>query len=318
MNAQLRLITFGPLIRNLQVLGKPLPKPVGATAGNNVLQVYTFGSGSRTVLAWSGMHGNEHTSIRGTMEALRTITDLWLTSRDLRLLYIPVLNVDGLALYTRENAVGVDVNRDAQSLETPEAQFLMQCIEEFHPDLCLNLHDQRTMYGVNNPVQPSVLSFLAAAADHARRVTRARIIAAHLINAFAHDSSLPIGRYDDGFNANCFGDALMMKGIPTILFEAGQAQGDYERVDTVDAFAKAIITVLDTFSNMSAPDDDAWDKYLTIPEQVNTVVDELHEENGLYYGVRYTEVAKGPNLKFLPGERFAIDGPHVGFHRDMR
>ena len=252
------------------------------------------------------------------MEALRTITDLWLTSRDLRLLYIPVLNVDGLALYTRENAVGVDVNRDAQSLETPEAQFLMQCIEEFHPDLCLNLHDQRTMYGVNNPVQPSVLSFLAAAADHARRVTRARIIAAHLINAFAHDSSLPIGRYDDGFNANCFGDALMMKGIPTILFEAGQAQGDYERLDTVDAFAKAIITVLDTFSNMSAPDDDAWDKYLTIPEQVNTVVDELHEENGLYYGVRYTEVAKGPNLKFLPGERFAIDGPHVGFHRDMR
>lgn len=41
-----------------------------------------------------------------------------------------------------------------------------------------------------------------------------------------------VGRFDDGFNINCIGDTFQSLGAPTILFEAGHFQGDYEREET--------------------------------------------------------------------------------------
>ncbi|MEL0645769.1 peptidase M14, partial [Olleya sp. Ti.3.14] len=36
-----------------------------------------------------------------------------------------------------------------------------------------------------------------------------------------------IGRYDDGFNINCVGDAFQSLNAPTMLFEAGHYKDDY-------------------------------------------------------------------------------------------
>ena len=38
-----------------------------------------------------------------------------------------------------------------------------------------------------------------------------------------------LGRFDDSFNINCTGDYFTSLGIPTVLFEAGHYQDDYER-----------------------------------------------------------------------------------------
>jgi hypothetical protein len=37
-----------------------------------------------------------------------------------------------------------------------------------------------------------------------------------------------IGRFDDSFNLNC-GDTFQAMGVPTLLFEAGHFEGDYQR-----------------------------------------------------------------------------------------
>jgi hypothetical protein len=45
-------------------------------------------------------------------------------------------------LYTLENANKVDLNRDSQALTV---RVSTSCFEEFKPDYCFNLHDQRTI-----------------------------------------------------------------------------------------------------------------------------------------------------------------------------
>jgi hypothetical protein len=37
-----------------------------------------------------------------------------------------------------------------------------------------------------------------------------------------------IGRFDDSFNLNCIGDTFQAMGVPTLLFEAGHFEGDYQ------------------------------------------------------------------------------------------
>src|SRR5690606_15400162 len=85
----------------------------------------------------------------------------------------PILNPDGAKLYTRENANGVDLNRDAQNLSEKESQCLRRVFEELNPSLCLNLHDQRSIYGLKNG-NPATISFLSPAADKKRKITQAR------------------------------------------------------------------------------------------------------------------------------------------------
>src|SRR5690606_12479993 len=88
----------------------------------------------------------------------------------------PILNPDGARNYTRENANGVDLNRDAQALSQKESQCLRNAFEELKPSLCLNLHDQRSIYGFENG-KPATVSFLSPAADNKRTLTDARIVA---------------------------------------------------------------------------------------------------------------------------------------------
>lgn len=65
-----------------------------------------------------------------------------------KLLFIPCLNPDGLALKTRQNGNGVDLNRNfpVQDVEkhtfTPEIEtkFVVEIVEEYSPDIILTLH----------------------------------------------------------------------------------------------------------------------------------------------------------------------------------
>ncbi|PZR09776.1 MAG: peptidase M14, partial [Flavobacterium psychrophilum] len=41
-----------------------------------------------------------------------------------------------------------------------------------------------------------------------------------------------VGRFDDSFNINCIGDMFQSLGVPTILFEAGHYQNDYNREES--------------------------------------------------------------------------------------
>lgn len=68
------------------------------------------------------------------------------------LLFIPCLNPDGLALKTRENANGVDLNRNFHT-DSPEIEtvFVREIIEEFKPDIILTLHAPYKVVNYDGP-----------------------------------------------------------------------------------------------------------------------------------------------------------------------
>ena len=206
------------------VLGKPIYK-------------YQIGTGNTRILIWSQMHGNESTTTKALFDFINVLNSNSEESGKLLNTFtfsmLPMLNPDGAKLYTRENTNGIDLNRDAQNLSQPESQILRRVFEEFQPNYCYNLHDQRTIYGVDNTGKPATVSFLAPAYNENRDVNEVRLNAMSVIvamnNTLQHYIPSQVGRFDDSFNLNCVGDTFQFMKVPTILFEAGHFADDYDR-----------------------------------------------------------------------------------------
>ncbi|MBF4985792.1 peptidase M14 [Nonlabens mediterrranea] len=216
---------------------------IGISVLGNPIYKLQIGNGPIKILMWSQMHGNESTTTRSLLPFIEWFLNSELTHQ-LSLYIIPVLNPDGLKKWTRENANSVDLNRDAQDLSQPESVLLNSVFNKFKPDFCFNLHDQRTIYGTPDGLHGIHCSFLSPAADKSREITPSRLKAMHLINHITQlikdDTNGCIGRYGDAFNANCVGDTFQSLGVPTVLFEAGQANADYYRTDTVNSIFKSL------------------------------------------------------------------------------
>ena len=228
------MVKYNSEIIGQSVLGKPIYK----------LQ---FGTGKTRILMWSQMHGNESTTTKALFDFINFLhSNTKLSSIILdhfTFCMLPMLNPDGAKLYTRENANGIDLNRDAQDLSQPESIVLRKIFETFQPNYCYNLHDQRTIYGVGqmapeaNPngekLNLATVSFLAPAFNENRDVNEVRIKAMNVIVAMNKtlQQFIPnqVGRFDDSFNLNCVGDTFQNLNVPTILFEAGHFANDYER-----------------------------------------------------------------------------------------
>ncbi|MDH4403424.1 MAG: M14 family metallopeptidase [Flavobacterium sp.] len=207
------------------VLGKPIYK-------------YELGTGKTKVLLWSQMHGNESTTTKALFDFLNLLNSNSDLAKNLlnefTFCCLPMLNPDGALLYTRENANNIDLNRDAQNLTQPESKLLRSIFENFKPDYCYNLHDQRTIYGVGTDnIKPATVSFLAPAYNENRDINEGRAKAIKVIVAMNNilQEFIPnqVGRFDDSFNINCVGDTFQFLNVPTILIEAGHFQGDYDR-----------------------------------------------------------------------------------------
>ena len=131
------------------------------------------------------MHGNESTTTKALFDFFNLInSDSELVNKLLNTFTfycIPMLNPDGAKLYTRENANNIDLNRDSQLLSQPESNILRQVFDDFKPDYCFNLHDQRTIFGVDESCQPATLSFLAPSFNESREINECRLKAIDLI-----------------------------------------------------------------------------------------------------------------------------------------
>jgi hypothetical protein len=201
---------------------------------------YTVGTGKKRIYLWSQMHGNESTTTKALFDFINVLNSGSDFACDLLEAFtfycIPMLNPDGAALYTRANANNVDLNRDSVALTQPESRILSKTFENFKPDYCFNLHDQRTIFGVGDSGKPATVSFLAPSYNEEREINASRLKAINLIVAMNRElqKHIPgqVGRFDDSFNINCIGDTFQFLGVPTILFEAGHYQNDYEREET--------------------------------------------------------------------------------------
>lgn len=243
------LMKFSTKVIGESVLGKPIYQS-------------TVGNGATKVFMWSQMHGNESTTTKALFDFLNLINSNEEIGKRLiekfTFCILPMVNPDGAELYTRENANKVDLNRDSIDLSQPESQLLRKVFDEFKPDFCFNLHDQRTIFGAGTSGLPATVSFLAPSYNEQRDVNEVRSKAMNVIAGMNTELQkyIPgqISLFDDGFNPNCIGDQFTLQGVPTILFEAGHFQNDYYREFTRKMIFISLLTGLQIINEIDVVD----------------------------------------------------------------
>nr|WP_314838793.1 M14 family metallopeptidase [uncultured Flavobacterium sp.] len=263
---------------------------IGKSVLDKPIYSYTIGKGKIKIFLWSQMHGNESTTTKALLDFLFFLKsdDILATQMldSITFLCLPMLNPDGAQAYTRENANGIDLNRDSQLLSQPESNILRQVFDDFKPDYCFNLHDQRTIFGVADSGLPATLSFLAPSYNEAREVNECRLKAINLIATIndGMQSFLPgrIGRFDDSFNINCIGDTFQFLGVPTLLFEAGHFPNDYDReISRKFVFIAFVLGFKALSENVIVSN--GINKYLNIPQNKIVFYDFIYKNVKINY-----------------------------------
>jgi hypothetical protein len=211
----------------------------GESAEGREIRHLTFGSGPTTVLLWSQMHGNESTASMSLADIIRFFNDspghplARRIAEGATVHMIPMLNPDGAERFQRRNAQGIDVNRDARRLQTPEGRLLKAVRDELEPDFGFNLHDQSAAVRVGDSDRGVAIALLAPAFNEARDVDdkrrRAMQVASLLIEAMDPLVEGHIAKYDDTFNPRAFGDLMGAWGASTVLIESGAWEDDPQK-----------------------------------------------------------------------------------------
>ena len=227
---------ISPLLRELSKKAKT--DILGNSENGTPIHSLQFGSGKKRILIWSQMHGNESTGTKALFDLFNCFTNtennqIATILKECTILCIPMLNPDGSFKYTRENANGIDLNRDAIAQKATESKLLRSVLEDFNPDFCFNLHDQRTIFGVEGTENSATISFLAPSEEITRKITNGRKETMNVIismNALLQQV-IPnqIGRYTDEFYPTATGDNFQKLGFNTVLIEAGHFSDDYDR-----------------------------------------------------------------------------------------
>lgn len=287
---------------------------LGYSVQNRPIYGVQLGTGKIKVYMWSQMHGNESTTTKALVDFVRFLQGESVLAKELlaqfSFLMLPLVNPDGALVYTRENANGVDLNRDAQDRTQPESQLLRKAFDEFKPDFCYNLHDQRSIFGAGVTGKPATVSFLAPSYNSEREFNETRRQAVRVINAMNTELQchIPnqIGRFDDGFNPNCIGDAFQLLGVPTILFEAGHHPDDYDREKTRMYIFIALLSGLQAIYENDIVRNDLQD-YMNIPQNIPNFYDFVYKNIKIYcdgskiisnFAAQYKEVLQDQQIHF--------------------
>ncbi len=204
---------------------------IGASFLGKDIRMLSIGHGPQSILLWSQMHGDEPSAT----PALLDLADFMARNRSqpgiarileaFTLRMIPMLNPDGALGYQRRNAQGIDINRDALMLTTPEGRLLKSIRDRFSPILGFNLHDQSRRVTVGDSGILSSISLLAVAGDAAGTITpgrlRAKRVASRIVSTVSPFIPGGIARYDEDWNPRAFGDNITAWGTPVVLIESG-------------------------------------------------------------------------------------------------
>jgi hypothetical protein len=203
----------------------------GVSAEGRKIPLLVAGGGPTTVLLWSQMHGDEPTATSALLDVLEHLGRTQETAGTKRLLsrltlaIIPMLNPDGAARTRRVNAQGIDVNRDALRLQTPEGRFLKSVRDRLKPSVGYNLHNHSPNVTAGKSGPQVAISLLSVPFDDAftvnegRRTTmRMAVLIRRLLEPWARDR---VARYDMDYTARAFGDSMTRWGTPTLLIESG-------------------------------------------------------------------------------------------------
>ncbi len=218
------------------------------------INAVTLGSGPTTVLLWSQMHGDESAASMSLADLI-----LWFSAAPdsdtlratladrLTIPMIPMLNPDGAERFVRENAVGIDINRDARRTATPEGRILRGVRDSIEADFGFNLHDQGTRTAGEDGAMVAI-ALLAPAADSARSWgpvrQRARKVSAVIVESLTPDLGSRMARYDDEFAPRAFGDNMQAWGTSTVLIESGIVVDDPQKQELRKLNVVALLSAL--------------------------------------------------------------------------
>ncbi len=204
---------------------------VGESVEGRDIFLVTMGHGPRSVFMWSQMHGNEPTATNALLDLMHflcrkadhPIAQSLLSK--LTLYMVPMLNPDGAERFERRNAQGLDINRDARDLVTPEGRLLKALQQQLKPDFGFNLHDQNARRTVGDTNRIVAIALLVPPID-ARETRTEQIIAAEKIASVMCQALTPyldghLAKYDASFMPNAFGDNFQRWGTTTVLLESG-------------------------------------------------------------------------------------------------
>ena len=277
----IRLKDIAPILLNHQK--KIEVQEIGFSEQQRSIYRIKVGTGKKKILIWSQMHGNESTGTKAVFDLLNT---LGLNSEpciekiltECTLYIIPMLNPDGSEVYTRVNANKVDLNRDAVDRTAVESKLLRSVLDSIQPDFCFNLHDQRTIFGVEGSKHPATISFLAPSEEVSRALTLGRKQTMNVIVAMNKvlQQVIPnaVGRYTDEFYPTATGDTFQKLGYNTILIEAGHFPNDYEREVTRKYNFFALVQGI--YHIASNDVFEAYEEYFNIPNNIQNFYDVIH------------------------------------------
>ncbi len=258
-------------------------KQLGFSEQQQPIYSLQIGSGPKKILLWSQMHGNESTGTKALFDVFNCFSNDNHTIfksilQECTLLFIPMLNPDGAQAYTRVNANKVDLNRDAVDKIAKESKLLRKTLEEFNPQFCFNLHDQRTIFGVEGTKNPATISFLAPSEEETRALTKGRKETMNVIVAMNSvlQKMIPnfVGRYTDEFYPTATGDNFQKLGFNTILIESGHYPEDYTREISREYTFYALIQGL--YHIASSSDFSNYKPYFSIPNNAKVFYDVIH------------------------------------------
>lgn len=246
-------------MENLKKLGLRVDEVGRSYAEREIYQV-EFGKGPLRVFMWSQMHGDEPTATSALIDMLAYFQThretVWIKQieQNLTIRVVPMLNPDGAEAYQRRNLQGIDINRDAVNLTTPEARLLKRLRDEWSPAIGFNLHNQQALTTVGRTGRQAAISLLIVYGDPAKTTNdgleRNKRLAAAMVDALHILIPSHIARYDDEYTASAFGDNFSAWGTPVILVETGALYGRDE-LFLVKLNFVAFVTAINALANGS-------------------------------------------------------------------
>ncbi|MEN1784341.1 MAG: M14 family zinc carboxypeptidase [Bacteroidota bacterium] len=228
-----------PLIDGLRDNPQYRVKKVGKSIEGRDLTLISMGSGDISVFLWSQMHGDEPTATLAIFDMFNFFNSDDFTAEKQNILsklslhFIPMLNPDGAEVYQRRNALGIDINRDALRLQSPESRTLKKVRDSVNAAFGFNLHDQSRYYNPKGSSKPATISYLATAFNESKEVNTIRAnamkVIVHMNKVIQRYAPGQVGRYSDDFEPRAFGDNIAKWGTSLILIESGGYPNDFEK-----------------------------------------------------------------------------------------
>ncbi|MGI9552034.1 MAG: M14 family metallopeptidase, partial [Aurantibacter sp.] len=228
-----------PLLNKLKLDPRFKVKTVGRSIEGRNLSLVSIGTGETSVFLWSQMHGNEPTATQAIFDILNFFKSADFEEEKeailghLTLHFLPMLNPDGAERYQRRNLLGIDINRDALRLQSPEGRTLKRIRDSLDANFGFNLHDQSRYYNAERTEKPATISYLAPAYNYEKEINEVRGNAMKVIvfmNEILQKYAVgQVGRYNDDFEPRAFGDNIQKWGTSTILIESGGYVNDREK-----------------------------------------------------------------------------------------